>query len=430
MRKLALLATSCFLSSFILAQIGLEPLPNSPVASWRHDDVWFVNEQVGWICNVDGEIWKTEDGGDSWTQQADQATSFRCITFADELNGWAGNLGPGGWAPTSDSNVIYSTYDGGLTWNPAENITGPAPQGICGIQAVDDIHVYAVGRWLGPPYFMRTTDGGNTWDSQDLSDLCNELIDLKFFTPDSGFIAGGDGNGHAVLYLTTDGGDSFEEYYETEGAHFWKMEYNSDTFGYVSVWDEQNDLPSHYIKTMDGGVTWEDVQYHPNYYYAEGIGFANDTLGWVGGGSSTRQTTDGGETWTTVTIDPTYQDYMNRFRFVNDNCMYAVGSRVYKYSAPIVTNLEDAEIPELSLSCDPNPFSGQAVIKFGLPSEMHVELSVHDMGGRRVATLVDEIMPAGKNQQIFRLPHDGAGSFVVALKTPQAKRVITIIATE
>ncbi len=94
------------------AQLGAwQVLPNSPLAPYyHHDDITFINEDRGWLCNIIGQIFRTDDGGDSWTKQADMpGTSFRCIAFADSLRGWVGNLGRGGWNPTSDPNLLYQT---------------------------------------------------------------------------------------------------------------------------------------------------------------------------------------------------------------------------------------------------------------------------------------------------------------------------------
>jgi hypothetical protein len=43
----------------------------------------------------------------------------------------------------------------------------------------------------------------------------------------------------------------------------------------------------------------------------------------------------------------------------------------------------------------PNPFSGVTIIRFGLPRSEHVRITVYDLLGRRVATLVDAEWPAG-----------------------------------
>ena len=152
---LVVLVSTLYLSS--LAQTGKwEVLPNSPVAPYfHHDDIHFYNKQIGWICNISGEIWKTTDGEDSWTQLLDQPeTSFRTITFTDSLHGWVGNLGPGSWLTwTQDTTILYATEDGGITWNNVKNIVGPKPTGVYGMQAVNDTTIYGVGRFGGASFF-------------------------------------------------------------------------------------------------------------------------------------------------------------------------------------------------------------------------------------------------------------------------------------
>jgi len=46
---------------------------------------------------------------------------------------------------------------------------------------------------------------------------------------------------------------------------------------------------------------------------------------------------------------------------------------------------------------EPNPFSDQATIRFRLPEEGPVRLTVHDLAGREVAKLADGVRPAGIN---------------------------------
>lgn len=46
----------------------------------------------------------------------------------------------------------------------------------------------------------------------------------------------------------------------------------------------------------------------------------------------------------------------------------------------------------------PNPFNPSTAIRYALPSALHVKLSVHDLLGREVITLVDEEQPQGWNE--------------------------------
>ena len=73
------------------------------------------------------------------------------------LNGWAGNVGYGEFGATDTMN-LYETSDGGVSWVPFDNFTGPEPTGICGLQVINDTVMCAVGRVRGPAFFAKTTN--------------------------------------------------------------------------------------------------------------------------------------------------------------------------------------------------------------------------------------------------------------------------------
>jgi photosystem II stability/assembly factor-like uncharacterized protein len=182
---------------------GWTTLPNAPLAAnSRHDDIFFVTPARGWVVNGDGEIFRTTDGGDSWERQLHMpGTYFRSVGFANEQKGWAGTL---------DGNpLLYETTDGGVTWSPVTTIAPPQPAGICGIWVVDDSVAYACGRYDAPARVIKTTNGGATWQSFDLSAGARSAVDCFFFDRDHGFVVGGRSDfvtRQAVVMATTNGG--------------------------------------------------------------------------------------------------------------------------------------------------------------------------------------------------------------------------------
>jgi subtilisin-like proprotein convertase family protein len=56
----------------------------------------------------------------------------------------------------------------------------------------------------------------------------------------------------------------------------------------------------------------------------------------------------------------------------------------------------------------PNPFNPSTHVDFDLPRPARVELAVFDLGGRRVATLASELLPAGRHQRTWE-GRDGQG---------------------
>src|SRR5580698_6745285 len=114
-------------------------LPNSPGPSGtRHDDIYFTDPTNGWATQ-DNYIYRTTNGGVTWTTVLySPGTHFRSIGFATPLIGFAGNLGPGSYdGATTDTNVMYSTADGGVTWASMPAFPLAGMKGLCSIDVLD-----------------------------------------------------------------------------------------------------------------------------------------------------------------------------------------------------------------------------------------------------------------------------------------------------
>jgi len=374
-----------FLQSNLNAQYAWQALPNAP-KSWRCDDMYFLNPMKGWVINPYyhnafpmqyGRIFTTDDGGQTWQKLVDSSITFiRSIGFTDSLNGWFGNLGDS--SVTSDTNFMYHSIDGGNTWSPVLNFTGPRPKGICGISIVNDTVIYAYGRYFGPAVLMKTMDGGQTWNSQSLDSIATGLVDGYFFDKDTGFVTGCYGSPPMAQILSTfDGGATWQVRHQSLRAQeiVWKISFPTRDTGYASIESGLDNITNpdttYYLKTIDGGITWQEYIFKTNGFYdMQGIGFINDTVGWIGGDSvdSTYKTTDGGNTWavdnTFGVLTPPYnlEFVINRFRRFGDTLMYASGNTVYKmqkgYSGiPLINSPIDL------INVYPNPSDGKYTVE-------------------------------------------------------------------
>ena len=78
------------------------------------EDVFFLNDSVGWTVGENGVILHTTNGGNKWKEQ-DSGTieTLRSVRFVDKYTGWAvgGDLGVG---------VVLSTNNGGKKWELEE----------------------------------------------------------------------------------------------------------------------------------------------------------------------------------------------------------------------------------------------------------------------------------------------------------------------
>jgi photosystem II stability/assembly factor-like uncharacterized protein len=419
MKNITLLFILITSTLFGQIQTSWQTLSEAPFGS-RKNDAIFLNENLGWIVSGSGEAHRTTDGGETWQLMfSSNNTFFRSVAFVDPFIGFIGNLGPDEYGgPTiTDETLIYRTTDAGFTWQPIENINGETGKGICGMMALPSGEVYAVGRVRGPSFFMKSTDAGKTWSSSNLAFHAMGLIDVHFFNPDTGIIVALTNSEHLLsrgnILKTVNGGETWEEVYvsEREGEWCWKISFPSKQTGYVSL-QRNIGFPVNLIKTTDGGNTWFEKQVFDRAYFVQGIGFANDTLGWIGGNSTqtTYQTTDGGDSW----FPANFGSRINRFRFIDELTGYAAGQTIYKYTGSKPTSITNETKPEgFNLTQNyPNPFNPATTIKFTIPNLkpadggsvnglLYTTIKIYDSLGKLVATIVDEELRPGENEVQF-----------------------------
>jgi photosystem II stability/assembly factor-like uncharacterized protein len=383
--------------------------------SSRINDIFFLNAQLGWVVNGIGQIHKTSDGGVTWIRQLNKGTftHFRSVGFLDSLNGYAGALG---WGDANNTNakdtvILYKTTNGGANWNPEPQLTSKTiERGFCGMHVFNDSIIYAVGRVRGPAWFYKTTDRGATWSAINMSAYTAGLIDVRFFTKDSGLIVGLTDTTHelsrGIILSTSDAGETWDTVYTTARTNewAWKISFPSRKIGYVSLQRNNNVAPVFFLKTTDGGLTWNQKPFSATGYFVQGIGFLNDTLGWAGGTSlAPKQTTDGGETWTVMTIG----NSLNRFRKINDSLMYVSGAGVWKYSPGTSLGVLQSKnvIPSThSLQQNyPNPFNPQTTIEFSVLEDGYATISIYDITGGWIRTLYSDNAKKG----VFKVSWDG-----------------------
>lgn len=91
----------------------------------------------------------------------------------------------------------------------------------------------------------------------------------------------------------------------------------------------------------------------------------------------------------------------------------------------IVTGIEDEKLPiEFNLSQNyPNPFNPTTNIKLALPKAMHVELTVYNLLGQKVATIKDNHMKAGYHNIHFDASKLSSGIYLYRIKAEKYNAV-------
>ncbi|MES2902280.1 MAG: hypothetical protein V4723_21310 [Pseudomonadota bacterium] len=339
------------------------PLSAQPNAQWfklsteaykgKQDDIYFTDARTGFYGNGAGKIFKTTDGGQSWTLVLNKPGTFvRTIGFVDSQLGFAGNIGTEYFPGVTDTVPLYRTVDGGATWSPVSGIAGPQVKGLCAIDILkvsfvnagnleQRTLVHAAGRVGGPAYLMRSLDAGSTWTSIDMTPHLAAITDVKFFDEMNGMVIGGDdaavGRSHAVVVVTNDGGQTWKRSYTSPRVFelAWKVSFPSRNVGYVTV---QNYNPDKSVtqrvlaKSVDGGKSWSELPLADDFAVRQfGVAFADEMTGWVGASTTGFATIDGGKSWKRVEMGRA----VNKIRIVPDGehyVGYAIGVDVYKFA--------------------------------------------------------------------------------------------------
>lgn len=411
------------ISGVTFGQLQWKPLPTAIAnpGNQRFDDVFFINDDVGWAANgYYASVSKTTDGGATWTVQMSNATMgtnyyFRNIEFLDENIGFIGTL----------DGVFFKTTNGGTTWNIVTNIS-PNPLAICGLDAVGTSTIYGCGAYFSPAFIIKSTDSGTTWQHIDMSAYADGLVEVLFLDENLGYAAGIGVNG-AIVLKTLDGGTTWSEVYNSgiSGEYVWKLQTvagnNNDVFGSVeSVTGNSGKL----IKSFDAGATWTSKNF-PD-IDVQAIGFISSTHGWMGGHhTGFFETLDGGDTWINTGIGSN----LNRIFILNDNLAYASGTTIYKFSDSnlSVNNFTEISRKALKVIVAPNPINDKLSLSIDFLGNDHLILGLYDNSGKLIKILQkDAISGQLTKSYSFDFPYQN-GIYYLNLHTNTGRSSVKII---
>lgn len=402
----------------ILTLAGALLLQNVSLAQWtqlfhplieRCEDLFFLNADTGFAAGGgSGRILRTYDGGDFWWVVGELGDSYlRSIEFLDAQNGFCGSL----------DGQLYRTTDGGNSWT---DIMGQLPQpvpGICGLSAPDASTIYGSGVFFGPAYVVKSADGGDSWQHIDLSAMAWCLVDVHFLNADTGFAVGGGSNNTsgASIFRTEDGGATWSEVFTTGTGYewFWKIQSPDGVHLYASIESAFNTRPRIAISS-DAGLSWTLDTVVNNNGRLQGVGFLTPEIGWTGD-NVLFGTTDGGETWST-----TFQvSGFNRFHRVSDQLAFAGGYGIFRFG-PLSIGVPDVEpLPEKRdvLALSSTVADAPIRLNVELLHRSLTRVAVHAENGSVVRTVHEGPLPAGEHSFTLDMAPFASGTYIVSLYT-------------
>lgn len=284
-----------------------------PIASGTYNCVYAVDANNAFVGGSSGNVYSTTDGGNTWnTLNVGVGTAIIYnMKFSNAQTGFV----------CGSSGLVKYTTNGGLNW------TGSAPTtGSLWNIVVDGSSVYAAGFDQNQQAY-KSTDNGNTWTT------------LSYYSAPTftGFLCYGfDKNGNNMMCVgtygemvkSTNGGTNWVSLnYRRSLANLSGDLYAQSSGGTVIACGVNLDYPDAIMSSPDGGLSWNIPNFNIS-TYTNAISMINPSTGYLCGRYGLLyKTTTGGAMWdTTRAFNPMFiNDFCQGISFINENTGWMSG---------------------------------------------------------------------------------------------------------
>lgn len=397
------------------------------------NSISFGNAETGWTVGLYGTIQKTTDGGITWHNGLE---GFSILNFGDAnfVNENTGYIVGGLLSIPNPFGFIYKTTNSGNSWNEIYSFS-------VYFEGIDFINL-STGWVCGTDFesneyevsIFKTTDSGTTWDQQ-YTNLGGESVNVDFIDQNTGFVVSRSVNSFFVgtVFKTTNGGVNWSQFSLGLNTSIMDSYFLDSNTGWLScmqgkVFKTTNsgvnwifiptgltqELRSIYFMnsetgwlssingaiygTTNGGTSWFDQCWVIG--YVSDITFVNNQLGWG--------TTNFGELIYTTNLGVTWKNSerltynsIGEVLFITPETGWLIGNRTILKTTNGGGLLEITTISQntpivFSLSQNfPNPFNPVTNIKYEIPKLGLAKLTIYDLLGREIVTLVNEQLQPG-----------------------------------
>ncbi|MFT7252406.1 MAG: photosystem II stability/assembly factor-like uncharacterized protein [Flavobacterium sp.] len=220
-----------------------------------------------------GGIWKTTNGGTSWTKQTTASFNTGTDSFTNWVHFFDANNGVCQGDPASGYFEIYTTSNGGTTWTrvPSANIPAPLAAGEYGITNLFEFSAGTI--WFGTDAgrLYKSTNMGLNWTVATTPSSNLGADSFTFKDANNGLILKADGN----MYKSVDGGVTWSAQTFSGPIFLGDITYVPGTSRVVCTGAAT--AGSSY--SLDNGLTWVGVDTVQHLQ----VEFLNTTTGFTGG---------------------------------------------------------------------------------------------------------------------------------------------------
>jgi len=348
-------------------------------------DIYFLNERLGWAVadkyvNEGSLILYTTNGGQYWNRRdfSDTTLVLFTITFQDSLNGWLAGYG----------GTFLKTTDAGVSWvrKPTDS-SSYSHQNVYNFKFTDKLNGLALGGTRDiSGVIWKTSNGGEFWKSQPLGG--EPLYDILFLDSINEIAVGGDIEFGASKITTTNGGHDWQ--YSLFNLFGTGQAVSNRTRS--EIWVPLG-FSQKFIYSLDSGRTWSDI-----------TPFDSSSV-----------------------YDVTFTDPYHGYAFGTNGLILK-----YNTSAIGIKSITSSVPKSFSLYQNyPNPFNPTTKIRFNIPANSFslyeigaggfVRLSLYDILGREVSTLVSEQLKPGSYEVEWDASNYPSGIYFYTLETNSFK---------
>lgn len=406
---------------------------------WQAIDAVDSNVAVAFAWNKQSTghqcIFRTLDGGTSWHEIPwieERIGGMVDISITDSLNFWV--LTP---------FAIDHTSNGGRTWEP-QYLGDSTTSWFNYIEMFDSLKGIAMGDALSqmPILLLKTTDGGKNWISQNQSYFINaSCLDvwrgIDFVSPDIGY---------GRFTLTGVPSDSFFLQKTIDGGRTWMpTSLSARKFTLIHFFDEKIGLAAreanHLIyRTTDGGNSWNEYSLNiTDEGWARDIEFFPENPSKVlAAFYKSNQlkhllfSSDTGKSWVEIST-PDIGQFCD-IKMVDGKHGWIIGEQgiIHTSTGGLTSVINNKLVPEEFVLQQnfPNPFNSSTIIRFYLNHHDRVNLKVYNLAGEEVAALLNsQLCLEGHHSVKFNASGLASGIYLYQLTTSQnikTKRMIVI----
>jgi photosystem II stability/assembly factor-like uncharacterized protein len=355
------------------------------VPKGNFSSIGFINFNTGFVINSEGKIWKTINKGNSWTSNFDAGTTLRFV-YPDLSDGCY---------ITGNNGILLFSSNYGTNWSQ-KNI---------GSTAINEIYFTSDNTgWIisDNGNMFRTTNEGQNWNQLQTYTTEN-LVSLSFINLNTGWIVGSLGK----IYKTTNGGLNWDTSRLNENIS--AVTFKNQNTGILATVGKYYWSPGGYFylnrlkKTTNGGLSWT-LQYEystgsANYQPFYPIRYSDSVFVWtVSSLGKYGYSINDGTNWG---IGDFFTGLNNVF-FKSISLGWIAGNNIILGTDEAFIGIRNINIKYKDLFIleqnYPNPFNSKTLLKFSLPKNGSVIISIYDVLGKKVFSN-EEYFKTGLNEK-------------------------------